>query len=159
MKGAFGTVVSALRLTGALVWASLAAFPALADVYKCKSSDGAVVYQEAPCKSSGTKLTLPEQPVAPAAKTESAKRAAATNKAMNDAFQSRMDKGDYEGALAFAINDKQKALARKKKEEQAVKCQALTIKAKKAQADFQQRGVRWQPAADAADAEYRLHCR
>jgi hypothetical protein len=78
---------------------------------------------------------------------------------MNDAFQSRMDKQDYEGALAFATTDAQKELARRKAAEKKAKCDGLSIKADKAQADFKNRGANWKPAADAAEADYRSQCK
>lgn len=137
----------------------IAASTAYADVYKCRNSDGSLVYQEAPCESPGGKLKLPEPPVGTGKSRDKAKSPDPTNKAMNEAFQSRMDKQDYEGALAFATNDKQKSLARKRLEEKKVKCEGLSIKAQRARSDFTIKGARLKPAADAAESEYRLHCR
>lgn len=136
--------------------APIAAPTAIAEVHKCKNSDGSLVYQEAPCGTSGGVYKTPAQPAADGKKP---KPADTTNKAMNDAFQSRMDKQDYDGALAFATTDKQKEQARRKAADKNTKCESLSIKARKAQAEFTNRGPKWKPAADAAEAEYRNQCK
>ena len=134
----------------------IAAGPALAQVYKCKNSDGSTAFQDAPCGSPGGVIKSPAQPAPAGAKV---KPADTTNKAMNDAFQSRMDKQDFEGALAFATTDAQKELARRKAAEKKAKCDSLSIKSDKAQAEFKNRGANWKPAADAAEADYRSQCK
>ncbi|MCE9640592.1 MAG: DUF4124 domain-containing protein [Betaproteobacteria bacterium] len=138
---------------------AIAAAPAWAQVYKCKSADGSPVFQESPCGSSTGISTTPQPPAGAVRKGEQAKPADSTNKAMNDAFQSRMDKKDYDGALAFATTDKQKELARKKSAEKNTKCETLAAKAKQAQADLQNKGEKWKSKADAANAEYTNYCR
>jgi hypothetical protein len=146
------------RLALLAVLASAAA-PAWAQVYKCKSADGSPIFQESPCGSSTGISTTPQPSGASVRKNEQAKPADNTHKAMNDAFQSRMDKKDYDGALAFATTDKQKEQARKKAAEKNTKCETLAGKAKQAQADLQNKGEKWRPKADAANAEYTNYCR
>lgn len=146
------------RVLLAVVLAGIAA-PAPAQVHKCKSSDGSVIYQEAPCGSATGILSAPAQPAGAAVGGGKTKPADTTSKAMNDAFQSRMDKRDYEGAQAFATTNQQKELARKKAAEKDLKCESLSTKARQATADFNTKGERYRSKADAAEAEYRTHCR
>jgi hypothetical protein len=149
----FPRFVLMVGLTGA------AALPAFAEVYKCKNSDGSPVFQEKPCGSPEGVFNAPDRPAAPGKSGGKAKPADAANKAMNEAFQSRMDKKDYDGALAFATTEKQKALARKMAEEKRIKCESLAAKYKLARAEFKNNGAKWKPKADAAEAEYANHCR
>jgi hypothetical protein len=148
-----------LALIVMLAAAGIAAAPAFAQIHKCKNSDGSLVFQEAPCGTPAGVIKTPAPAAAPAKSVDKSKPADTTTKAMNDAFQLRMDQQDYDGAMAFATTDKQKELARRKAAEKTAKCESLLIKANKAQADFKNRGQNWKPAADAAEAEYRLQCK
>jgi hypothetical protein len=119
-------------------------------VYKCTASNGSTVYQESPCASTGSKLNAPDPSPGMNRGSDKSKFADSTKKAMNEAFQSRMDKGDFEGALAFASDDRQKSQARKKLQEKEVKCEKLAIKVKNAKT---------KTAINAAESDYRLSCR
>jgi Domain of unknown function (DUF4124) len=122
--------------------------PAQSAVYKCVAANGIAIYQESPCATAGVKLAAPDP--SPPSKNDSAKAKSADAKAMKEAFQARMDRGDYQGALAFATDDMQKSLARKKLHDRNVKCEKLAGKITSA---------RNKDAADAAKSEYRLICR
>ena len=153
--------IPACALTLAL---SAVALPAGAQVHKCKNADGSTIYQQAPCDKTGTtgdKIDLQDPTKGGAAKSGGKVRSSdgTSQQSMSEAFQRRMDKKDYEGAMAFATTDRQKAQARQKLEDKNNKCSTLSIRKQKAQADFQAKGERYKSGATAAEAEYNLNCR
>jgi hypothetical protein len=130
---------------------ALAAAPAAAQVHKCKGADGAPVFQSAPCDDRSGGIAVPERG---ADKGKGAKPAEADKKAMNEAFRSRMDKRDYEGALAFATTDQQKSQARRKIAEKDARCRGLAVKLQEAQAKYDKDGGQSKAALDKAKSNY-----
>ncbi len=141
----------------AMLAATVLAAPAYAQVYKCKGAGGTPVYQAAPCDDTGGGIKVPER--GPDKAGGSKAITDADRKSMSEAFQSRMDKRDYEGALAFATTDQQKSQARKKIAEKDAKCQGLAVKVKEAQAKVANGGARYKNDLDKAEDNYRLSCR
>jgi|SRR5687767_12739419 hypothetical protein len=156
MNVAFETrvLIPVCALTVAL--SGSAGFSAGAQVHKCKNSEGGTVYQEAPCAKTGSKLDLP---AGTGKSGDNPGSDDGTRKSMNEAFQRRMDQRDYDGALAFATNERQRAEARKKLAEKNSRCERLSLKAQKAQAAIRANDARSKAAADAAEAEYASTCR
>lgn len=139
----------------ALLALCLAAMPAAAEVYKCKKQDGSLAYQETPCAAdaAGAKIELK----VPAAQPPASR--AGDRNAMKDAYESHMAKRDYEGAAAFAGNDKEKHHALKLAEDKRQKCGKLSIRAQQARANVKPNNQRTENAAIAAEREYNLACR
>lgn len=133
----------------------LAATPAAAEVYKCKKPDGGIAYQETPCApgAAGAKVDLK----VPAAQPPSSNKG--DQHAMKDAYESRMARRDYEGAVAFAGNDKEKHRALKLAEDKRQKCGKLSIRAQQARANVKPNKPHMENAAIAAEREYNLACR
>lgn len=135
----------------------LTAMSAAAEVFKCKQPSGAVAYQETPCAqdATGTKMELKVpgvQPLPP-------ERNAGDQRAMKDAYESRMARQDYEGASAFATTDKERHRAHKLAAEKRLKCGGLAIRAQQAQANVKPGKESTLNAAIAAEREYNLRCR
>jgi hypothetical protein len=139
----------------ALLALCLAAMPTAAEVYKCKKPDGSLAYQEAPCApdTAGAKVDLK----VPAAQPPSPNKG--DRNAMKDAYESHMAKRDYEGAVTFAGNDKEKHRALKLAEDKRQKCGKLSIRAQEARANVKPKNPRSENAAIAAEREYNLACR
>ncbi len=108
------------------------------------------MFQSAPCDDKGGGIAVPDRGAATGSKP-----ADADKQAMNEAFRSRMDKRDYEGALAFATTDQQKSQARKKIAEKDAKCRGLALKLQEAQATFDRDGGSSKAALDKAKNNYR----
>ena len=134
----------------------LTTMPAAADTFKCKKPDGTVAYQGTPCAQDepGGRMELKTPEASP-----TPKRNDGDQRALKDAYESRMAKRDYEGAVAFATTDKERHRAMKLAEDKRLKCGSLTIRAQRAQADVKPKNERTRNAAIAAEREYNLHCR
>jgi len=135
----------------------LATMPASAEVFKCKQPDGSVAYQQTPCaqETTGVKIDLKVpsvQPIAP-------NRSAGDLLAQKDAYESRMARHDYEGAVTFAATDKERHRALKLAEDKRLKCGSLAIRAQQAQANVKPKNTSSVNAAVAAEREYNLRCR
>lgn len=133
----------------------LAATPAAAEVYKCKKPDGSLAYQETPCApdTTGAKVDLKVPAAQPPALNTGDRHA------MKNAYESHMAKRDYEGAVAFAGNDKEKHRALKLAEDKRLMCGKLAIRAQQARANVKPNTPRTENAAIAAEREYNLACR
>ncbi len=133
----------------------LAAVPAAADAYKCKKPDGGTVYQEAPCTpdAAAARLGLKVPAAQPPGHGDGDRRA------LKDAYESRMARRDYEGAVAFAGNDQEKHRALKLAEDKRLKCGKLMIRAQQARANVRPAKAYTENAAIAAEREYNLNCR
>jgi bifunctional DNA-binding transcriptional regulator/antitoxin component of YhaV-PrlF toxin-antitoxin module len=78
---------------------------------------------------------------------------------MNEAYNARMAKGDYDGALAFATTEEQKQIALQKKASKDERCEYLRIAAAKARKDAEGRNQRWRTQAEAAEARFSSQCK
>jgi hypothetical protein len=148
-----------------------AALRAGGPVYKCKTDEGKTIYQESPCaagQQGGAKDVMPSAAAAkalpPESKTVGNPAAAgggktSSEKAMDEAYYSRMSKGDYDGALAFARTDEQKQRARSMKAETDRHCDRLRVAASRARKDAEGRNQTWRNKADAAEALYSSQCK
>jgi len=132
----------------------LTAMPAAAEVYKCKKPDGSLAYQETPCTPDATGARVDLK--VPAAQPPSPNKG--DRNAMKDAYESRMAKRDYEGAVAFAGNDKEKHRALKLAEDKRQKCGKLSIRAQQARANVKPNTPRTENTAIASEREYNLAC-
>ncbi len=133
----------------------LAALPATAEVFKCKQPDASVAYQQTPCAqdTAGARMALDSAP------PPAAKRSEGDLRAQKDAYESRMARQDYEGALSFASTDKERHRALKQAEDKRLKCGPLAIRAQQAQANVKPKSTHSVNAAVAAEREYNLRCR
>lgn len=133
----------------------LAVMPASAEVYKCQQSGGVTVYQQTPCAqdAAGARMDIKVPSAQPV------KRSDGERLALKEAYESRMARHDYEGAVAFAANDKERHRALKLAEDKRLKCGSLAIRAQQAQANVKPKNPRSENAAIAAQHEYNLRCR
>jgi hypothetical protein len=76
---------------------------------------------------------------------------------MREVYEAKMAKRDYDGAVAFATTDRERAAALTMKDKKDVECASLDIKARKARANV--RKASDEPAAEAAESEYRVRCK
>jgi hypothetical protein len=148
-----------------------AALQAGGPIYKCKTAEGKTIYQESPCASGqqgGEKNVMPPaaavKALPPESKTVGNPAATgggktSTEKAMEEAYYSRMNKGDYDGALAFAQTDEQKQRARSMKADKDRQCDTLRINASKARKDAEGRNQTWRNRADVAEARLSSQCK
>ena len=141
-------------------------------IYKCKGKDGNLTYQEAPCGSkqqpAAARVNPPSPaPAAPAVEAESALvvprgKAAETDtdKAMQAAYNARMNRGDFAGAAAFATSEEQKQYAKRMQADKDQRCSSLQLDVRHARFTAKNnRSPIFQEKAEAAEARYIAACK
>jgi hypothetical protein len=143
-----------------------AALQAGGPIYKCETAEGKTIYQESPCaagQKGAAKDVMPSAAVVKAlpsgSKLVGNPPVTGSAKTMNEAYNRRMAKGDYDGALALATTEEQKRTALKRKAEKDRECDGLRITAARARADAKGRNQSWQNQADEEEARYSRRCK
>lgn len=141
-------------------------------IYKCKGKDGNLTYQEVPCGSKQQPATARVTPPSPAPATPAVEPESAlavprgqaaetdTDKAMQAAFNARMNRGDFAGAAAFATSEEQKQYAKRMQAEKDQRCSNLRMDVKHARYTARNsRSPIFQEKAEAAEARYIAACK
>ncbi|MFN0039280.1 MAG: DUF4124 domain-containing protein [Burkholderiales bacterium] len=160
------------NITIGLAMVSLFDEVAAAPIYKCKGKDGNLTYQEVPCGSkkqpAAARVTPPPPtPATPAVEAESAlfvpsgkAKETDTDKAMQAAFNARMNRGDFAGAAAFATTEEQKQYAKRMQAEKDQRCSNMQMDVRHARYTAKNsRSPIFQEKAEAAEARYIAACR
>ena len=152
MKKFFVVAMMAVAFTGAVQAQSM---------FRCTKA-GVSSYQDTPCDD-----MVVERPVqgnivsglpTPCNAQNVTKLDPSTNKAMTEAYQNHMARGEYATARTFAVNDAQRAQANMQLARLQTRCQTMAIRTNQAEANNRHMNGRWQHAAEAAQAQYSVTC-
>jgi len=140
---------------------SVATLASAQNMYRCTKA-GVSSYQDKPCEGMVVQPTAAPVTVANNAPKQTQGTVApspnSTSKAMDEAYQQHMARGEFALAKSFATNDTQRNAAAMKLSQLQSQCASMAIRTQQADANNKHMNGRWQHAAEAADAQYRLKC-
>jgi|SRR5450830_768953 len=130
-------------------------------MFRCTKA-GVSSYQDKPCEGMVVPPTAAPVTVANNAPKQTQGTVApspnSTSKAMDEAYQQHMARGEFALAKSFATNDTQRNAAAMKLAQLQSQCASMAIRTQQADANNKHMNGRWQHAAESADAQYRLKC-